>query len=693
MVSLAFVGTGLIMGATTTRRGIKYTPFTISEATVGQYGHFENLSRTEISGLILEPRAGTETALRPCVLYFHGMFVRKEFHIHHAMYLARAGFVVIMVDHAGHGESMGVYRLGLENEAIGLTVLDWVLEPDRLAALRVNASQIGATGHSYGGITTLLLGINRPAQVQACVSVWTWNNLTKTAGIIMGVPPDELFTDPLWDLLSLTSLPLAFGTNRSGDYVEDPVVYYQNLADRDAFPRAGFESRQPPNWLLITAEDDTLTTPDEQVTVMAHASYNASADLAWNRTTFQATIAAQVDSTEYWSNLNETMPRAFAGNFSAGTARALFLPKNNPPVPHVVEGLRVDSIVQSIEWFARAFAWDAGSTVDALERTALQLPGFPYALPRDASLRYVGFFLTLVGLVVAAALGLTRLIKWTRTEREYLQFQVTPFFPEQETAALAIKVIVVCVAHFSFTIISPLVAHALEFSGPNIGIPYLIFDAFTGILLAQAMFLAPFMVLFYLAGRQRSQLQWAEVGVEKNQVPTGLIGGCALAGGSIILYNLCAMALVFPTIWPKESPAYGFAGTYILFAYFALFGLLDEILLRGIVQGCLERAAFRAPRLKGWQAKKWASYLGAVAISLAVNLLGGYVGLVILVGRPIEELLLQFVLVPLFLYAIVTSIVNTYLYQRTKTVIPGVAFTMVFFAFFFSSKLLGATGF
>ncbi|MHA1732684.1 MAG: alpha/beta hydrolase family protein [Promethearchaeota archaeon] len=697
LLGVGMAASGLATCVSATYDDIKYTRFTISRDAVAEYGYFANISKkTEITGLIMEPRSGrgADSGLRPCVLYFHGMFARKEYHIHHSMYLARAGFVVIMVDHAGEGGSMGTYRLGLECEAIGLTVVDWLFDyANSTYNLRVNGSQVGATGHSYGGATTLLLGINRPDVLKACVSVWTWSNLTRTMGIILGQEPGDMFGSQLWDLLSMSSFPSAVGTNKSGQTTDDPADYYNNLAERDTLPRVNFTGPRPPNWLLVTAEDDSLTDVDEQVDVVANASFDPWNGAGWDYATFRSYVEANVTEGDYWDNLDPEVPDGFRGDFASKTARGLYLPKNNQPLPHLVEGLRVDDIVLGLEWFGRAFAWDVSGVVAQLEGSALSVPGESYRLPATAMARYAGFGVMVLGLILLGFQGLAFLLRGGKSEEEFLRFQTTPIMPEQETSALAVKIMTVCAVFFISTLFAPVVAFKLGFSGPTIGVPYLLFDAFTAILLARALFLVPFMVVFYLAMRAHSQLQWAEVGVEKNNLAIGLIAGSVVALGFISAYNVLAYFTVFPLIFPVESPEYGFMGTYLLFGYFALFGFLDEILLRGIVQGGIERAVERAPKISKPAARKWVAYAASVAISGTVNLVAGVLGIFIIAGTVPTGLILQFVFVPVYLYAVVTSIVNTYLYQCTKSVIPGVASTMIFFALFFSANVFGGIGF
>ncbi|GAB4306468.1 MAG: hypothetical protein Kow0069_03240 [Promethearchaeota archaeon] len=696
-LALVLLAGGLIASVVSTRSKVDYRRFEIPQERVREMGYFSNLTdRASVSGLVLTPKtpAFSPGGLRPVVLYFHGMMARKEYHLHHATYLARAGFVVVMVDHAGQGDSMGTYRLGLECEALGLTVLDWLFEEGNSSMnLRINGSQVGATGHSYGGVTAALLGINRPDQVQAVVSVWAWADLVETVGLVLGVAPPELFNDPTWDLLSLTSFPASFATNGTGHPTSsDPDALTNNLEQRDLTPKlSAGPTPKPPNWLLITAEDDSLTTPRQQMDLVANASFFPGDPGGWSAADLRASIEEGLQPDDYWDNLDASLPSSLRGSFEEKTARGLYLPKNNPPVPHAVEGIRQDGIALGLSWFGRAFHWDVGATLREMERTGWDVG--PYVLPGEAASRYLGFAVASFGLFLLAFPVASFVLKYKRTPEEYLELQGTPLIPEQETAGLAVKIVAVGGATFAFTVASPVTALALGFSGPTVGVPFLLYDAFVAVFLARSMFVAPFMALFYLAMRKHSQLQWAEVGVEKNLVAPGILFGGGFALGLILLYDAVAAAAVFPPIWPRESPSFGLVGTYLLFGYFALFGFIDEILLRGIVQGCYERAAYRAPKLNRTSYKKWAAYAASAATSFGVNFGGSALGVVVLLERAPTQLLLGLVYVPFFLYALLTSLVNTFLYQRARNVVPGVAFTMTFFSFLFSSNVLGGLGF
>ena len=149
--------------------------------------------------------------LRPAIIFFHGLFARKEFHYHYAIELAKAGFVVICPDHGGMGESVGYLKLGWDIIPFVMTVIDYLPVLNQTYKLKINGSWIGATGHSYGGVSTTFAGIYRPYNatkgygISACVSIWTWSNLTQTVEYMVGP-----FGSAAWDLLRLTNIEKVF---------------------------------------------------------------------------------------------------------------------------------------------------------------------------------------------------------------------------------------------------------------------------------------------------------------------------------------------------------------------------------------------------------------------------------------------------------------------------------------------------
>jgi pimeloyl-ACP methyl ester carboxylesterase len=106
-----------------------------------------------ISAYIIRP-SNPKSALLPGIVFQHGMVLNKEINLHNAIELACAGFVVLAPDLPGHGNSGGLWDLGMiEMQSLWSGV-------EYLARLEgVDPDKISLVGHSNGGIASTRAGI------------------------------------------------------------------------------------------------------------------------------------------------------------------------------------------------------------------------------------------------------------------------------------------------------------------------------------------------------------------------------------------------------------------------------------------------------------------------------------------------------------------------------------------------------
>ncbi|UCG01705.1 MAG: alpha/beta fold hydrolase [Candidatus Heimdallarchaeota archaeon] len=124
-----------------------------------------------ISALFLYP--SDLKSQRPAILAYHGWGGTKENILTNCLDFVKAGFVVLVPDLRGHGESGGVSTLGLAEQADANVAVDYLISRSEL----VNSSAISVWGASFGGMISLLAAGNDP-RIRAAIAVSAPANTT-----------------------------------------------------------------------------------------------------------------------------------------------------------------------------------------------------------------------------------------------------------------------------------------------------------------------------------------------------------------------------------------------------------------------------------------------------------------------------------------------------------------------------------
>jgi len=116
-----------------------------------------------LAGLLFVPKAATPQQPMPAVLILHGLGSKKESHAAFAQYLAERGFVSLVMDLRGHGDSAGV----LDDH-----VLDDVHAAISYLASRpeVDGARLAVRGSSMGAYLGIHAAAENPA-IQAVVAI------------------------------------------------------------------------------------------------------------------------------------------------------------------------------------------------------------------------------------------------------------------------------------------------------------------------------------------------------------------------------------------------------------------------------------------------------------------------------------------------------------------------------------------
>lgn len=703
---IAVIGmfSGTLISSLLIRTNSEATDFMIDEKTVQKYGYFSEIGKTTITGTILKPTGAEidETKERPCVFVFHGMFMNRFLQMQTAMYLVKSGMYVVMVDHAGQGESMGKYRLGYELEALGKTVIDYfIAEGFKKHNMNADLDALGCNGHSYGGVTSALAGINRDSRLKAIASIWSWSELPQTVADIMtgvGTKPNDLFDNPIYKFLtSLTGFGDALFYDREGDYSEKPEDVLETLEERNIKDRVNYTQKLPPNWLLITAENDELTSPDQQIELMAQASWNASANAPF--TEWEDKISNSIKDNKEWSNL-EYSNSSIRGSFTSRTARSLFLPEGKP-FGHLMEGFLVSAYVKIMEWFGKAFDWEVDQVVNSLKQNGLQTErlGIAGPIPEQAAIKFGGWIVAIISLILSLPALISLLIrkfrfsgneekyqKFINSYDDYSKFRYGGF----EMKLIGIAVLIYLAAEF----LSILLPMQFGLNPKILGIPYIITDALVVILTMRYLIVFPaIMILFYyLVKRIRTPISLKKIGIpkDKKSILNDIVLGLVIAGIFLVLYNIISFLSLSPRMVPRESPTLGYLGFIFLLGYLLIFFLIDEICFRGIVQSKIHDYIYTKLQNRASWLKKWLEFGIACGFQMLILLGGTFLGLIMLLGG-LPPVLVTVFLIGGFSATFIPSFLSTYIYQRTKRIIPCVISSALILTFLLGGSLFGAT--
>lgn len=700
---------GTILSALEIRTDAEAIDFTLNEDTVRKYGHFNDISETTITGTILKPYgADRDSGEHPCVFVFHGMFMNRFLQIQTAMYFAKAGMYVVMLDHAGQGESKGLYRLGYELEAIGKTVLDYfVAEGFQEHGMNVDLDSLGCNGHSYGGITSTFLGINRPELIKAVAAIWAWSELPQTVtDIMVGLRTDfdDIYDTAVYKFItSFTGFGEALFHDREGDYSTNPIDIKKTLEDRNTLDRVAYSKEQPvpPNYLLISAFNEELITAGQLIKLMATASWNPEGSISFD--TFEQEINQSIDSMEEWSNL-EHSNSIYKGSFNDKTARQLYLPKETEPFGHLMEGFTVESYVKILEWFGEAFDWNVYSVVQELKETGIDTDNLSFmdgTLPASAGLKMFTWILAVLGFLIAfpAIISyLIRTMKFKGDEVEYQKF-INEFDDntEKRYEGLELKLIGVAMGIYLLAeFLSLIIPIGLGLTPKAIGIPFIITDALILIMIGRYLVVIPAIILLFylLVNKINRPLNFRKLGIslEAKDLLIDIILGIVVSILFLIAFNVIGLITIAPRLVPRNSPSIGYLGVIFLLLYFLVFFFFDELSFRGIIQTKLHDFIYtKLKRRPGWL-KKWLEFWIACFFQMIILLVGTFLGLILILGGIPPVLVSSFLLGGISA-SFIPAFMSTYIYQRTRRIVPCMISSALILTFILGFSLIGAITF
>lgn len=227
-----------------------------------------------------------------------------------------------------------------------------------------------------------------------------------------------------------------------------------------------------------------------------------------------------------------------------------------------------------------------------------------------------------------------------------------------------------------------------------LGIPFIITDALTVIMAMRYFIVLPAILLlfYYLVKKIKRPLNLKKIGISTNKkaILNDLVLGGVIGGFFILFFNVISFISLSPRLIPRRSPTLGYFGFLLLVAYFFIFFLIDEISFRGIIQTKIHDFIYTKLQDKPAWLKKWLEYIIATGFQMIVLLGGTFLGLVLLLGG-LPPVLVTIFLIGGFSSTFIPAFLSTYIYQRTRRIIPCVLSSTLILSFLLGSSLFGAT--
>ncbi|MHA1896515.1 MAG: alpha/beta hydrolase family protein [Promethearchaeota archaeon] len=270
----------------------------------------------------------------PTIIWCHGMVVNTETQLHYALEMAAAGFKVIAIGLAGHGDEGGLWDLGIFDLEVFYSAVDYAYNlPD------VDRDRIGISGHSNGGLAAARAGIfdktplGTGGKIKSVASLWTVSDMNSTIESLIG-------ENPMYDPRYTWLIPMFAGVDRDyfvpSDIARRAVVPYVNSTNIN-------------NWFVVSGSKDQMSPPIVQSEAISGAIDNSISpqtllNLVQNSSTYNSEGYGQ------WNNTAD--PNI---SFNNGTARKLEIWKG---ITHEGEAFHPGIIQSIISWFRFSFGLD-----------------------------------------------------------------------------------------------------------------------------------------------------------------------------------------------------------------------------------------------------------------------------------------------------------------------------------------------
>ncbi|MHA1299530.1 MAG: alpha/beta hydrolase family protein [Candidatus Helarchaeota archaeon] len=597
----------------------------------------------------------------PAIIWMHGMTASAEIQYNIPRALASAGFKVLSISHPGHGDSGGLWDMGIQTLVGVYSAVDYLT----YMCWDVDSSKIGVSGHSMGGITTTRAGIfdnwTNPVtgnkigtgKISACGAIYAWDDMLNTiidtfsrihsgiSPLLAYLPNDLKYTY----IFSEPSINWLFSTwTWLGNGIPATVPFQMEARSTANY----INSTNIKNYMLITGWEDQLTNPLFQANIMQNSTKNA-------------TGTPQVDSGEILRSVIGNLVWNY-GNITEGTARRFVVV---PGTEHIKEAVGDEVTYNLIIWFNQAL----GVTWNGSPALALLSPNFV----SDFIIRNLGWIILLIGSLGLIPIGVSYLNTWF--PRKNGLNQETRSYEKKEMFR---KILMYAGIFIGFGVLG----NALfRFAFPVQSFTRFWFWDFVGLFtLFSALFQLPAILAILLYEWKKEGLSFKRLGLSPHSALRGIAIGILAFLPAILVYNPLAYSTNLPLFLPRPLEAGVYTDFFILMGLMFLQAIVYELLFRGLIQTKLDTGQKRSER---WNTLLFSGLICGIFVGITFA-----ISMSIAFYSMITPLLFFLIFGVFFLIFFSASILNGFIYQRTKSIITSIIIIALLLTFFEAGKLL-----
>ncbi|MHA1379595.1 MAG: alpha/beta fold hydrolase [Candidatus Helarchaeota archaeon] len=597
----------------------------------------------------------------PAIIFMHGMVASPEIQYNIPRALASAGFKVLSIAHPGHGSSGGLWDMGIQTLVGVYSAVDYLT----YMCWDVDSNRIGVSGHSMGGITTTRAGIfdnwtnpvtgnkiGSGGRIRACGAIYSWDDMLNTiidsfsrlhSGIspALSYLPDNMknayiFTEPSLNWLFSTWTWL-------GNGIPATLPYQMKARGTANF----INSTNMKNYMLITGWEDQLTNPLFQANIMQ----NSTIDATGNPKVDSGAILRQVMGTFVWNY----------GNMTNGTARRFVVV---PGTDHIGEALDNEYAYNLIVWFNQAMdvKWNGSPALSLLSPNYVT----------DMVSRMVGWIFLLLGAIGLIPIGISYLNSWLKRNEKS-----NPEAFSYGKNSLIRKLLIYGGLFIGLGVFGNVL---FRFAIPTYSFTQFWFWDFVNLFtLFSTLFQLPAILAILLYEWKKEGLSLEQLGISPHSALRGVAIGILAFLPAILVYNPLAFSTNLPLMLPRPLEAGVYTDFFVVMSLMFLQAGVYELMFRGLIQSKLNNGKRKIER---WKSLIFSGLICGIFVGLVYA-----ISLSIAMYTLITPLLFFLIFGLMFAVYFAISILNGFIYQRTKNVASSIIIFALLMTFLQAGKL------
>lgn len=624
--------------------------FNLTEATPFEDAQNKLLEDFKFAGYVILPVTDMPIDGYPVIIWIHGFAFSADYQINYPQQFAQSGFIAIALDQPGHGNSGGLWDLGLSTILEVYSTIEWLVNYSDYKDI-INKDQIGISGHSMGGVAVTLSGIfdnqtnpntgNRigTGLIRSTCAVFSWDRFDIFAEQIVNryFGLENVFDNPT--VLNLLS-HWRFLTNY------DPSVLNQESSIRS--PSLFINATNINNFCLIIGSLDEFAYVPQVCNLLANSTIDGSGIPLVSASEIYSIISNNNNNTWDFSGIEENKMR-----------RMVLV----PGIGHFMEGFDIRVCQNITYWF--------NDTMGCISVN----PDCPWDFQLGGLGELLGWLLLLIGSLMA----LFPSVAYLSSKRWYSKSipQISAF-PIENSERNAKKLFYIFIG---IALILNILSGFLQLNAMT---HFWIFDLVIPHFLTLGLsFLIP-SILFIFACKKKMIIRLRDVGLgdldhNVKSILIPILSICLWIG----IFDISGWFFQFAFLLPRPFESYVYQDVLLLLGILFMLNFGIELFFRGFYQKhFLEKKYFGK--------SDWKLYLKSglisgfpVGLSMSIQFIIQFGPLLIL--APILCPLLTAAFIILFT---LIGVITSYIFKKTGNILSGTLFLSLIMVLFMSGRLV-----